>query len=526
MAFLTNFLKMPNKKINMNKVRKVLLLHFNGKSKSFISNYLSLSRNTVKKYIAISELLQIDKETLKQKTDAELDLIFSKEDTENLSPKQQALYDFFPEMDKKLRKPGITITRMWQEYIKKHPDGYQDTQFRNYYRRWSKKVNPVMHMVHKAGDKMFIDYAGKTLQIVQKETGELIDVHFFVAVLGASQYTYAEASMSQKKEDFIVSVENALYYFNGVPAAIVPDNLRSAVTKSDKFEPVINETFEDFAQHYDTVVIPARAYRPKDKSLVEGAVKILYRRIYPALREQTFYSLKELNEAILFEIEKHNRAKLTGRPYSRLDLFKELEEKELKPLPVERYEIMQMALVTVMKNAHVHLNKDRHYYSVPFQYIRKKVKILYTSDRVEVFYKYNRIATHKRNYRPYTYTTVKEHMASNHQYLTDWTPEKFIDWGNSINKSVGSFIIELLKSKQHPEQAYKSCVGVLSLEKKVGTDRLIRACKRASEFKIYNYKIILNILDRGLDKAPNDDEGKLEQKLPDHQNIRGKKYYK
>lgn len=516
---------MPNKKIDMNKVRKVLQLHLNGRSKSFISKYLSLSRNTVKKYIAISKILQIDLETLKSKTDAELNQLFGKEESETLNPKQQALYGFFPYMEKQLRKQDITFTRMWQEYIEKHPDGYQSTQFREYYKRWSNKVNPAMHMVHKAGDKMFVDYAGKTLQVTDMDTGEITEVQFFVAILGASQYTYAEASLSQRKEDFIASVENAIHYFKGVPAAIVPDNLRSAVTKSSKYEPVINETFEDFAQHYDTAVLPARAYCPKDKSLAEGAVKILYRRIYPELRKQTFYSLKDLNQAIWVELEKHNLMKLTGRPYSRMDLFKELEENELKPLPVERYEIKQMAIATVFKNAHVHLKEDKHYYSVPFQYIKKKVKILYTSNRVEIYHQYNRIATHQRNYKPYNYTTVKEHMASNHQFMTEWTPQRFIDWGKSISKEVETFIIELLKSKAHPEQAYKSCIGVLSMGKKVGYDRLTSACKRASEFNIYNYKIIQNILEKNLDQAFDQEDEKQEQKLPEHQNIRGDKYY-
>jgi transposase len=383
-------------------------------------------------------------------------------------------------MEKKLKKANITMTRMWQEYKEKHPDGYQQTQFGEYYRAWSKKVNPSMLMVHKAGDKMFVDYAGKKLQITDKETGEVTDVQFFVAILGASQYTYAEASMSQQKEDFIASVENAIHYFKGVPAAIVPDNLKSAVTKSSKYEPVINETFLDFAQHYDTTILPARAYRPKDKSLAEGAVKILYRRIYPVLKEQIFHSLKELNKAIHKELEKHNQMKLTGRPYSRYELFKELDEKELKALPVERYEIKQMAIATVMKNAHVLLNKDKHYYSVPYPYIRRKVKILYSSNNVEIYHNYNRIALHKRNYKPYNYTTVKEHMASNHQFLTEWSPQRFIDWGNSIGEDVKLFIIELLESKNHPEQAYKSCMGVLSMAKKVGNDRLINACKRAN----------------------------------------------
>ncbi|MBT3935299.1 MAG: IS21 family transposase [Bacteroidetes bacterium] len=517
---------MANKSIDMNKVRKVLKLHFKGKSKSFISKYLSLSRNTVKKYVFLSQMLQLDQNAINEISDAELEKIFSKDDEVSIPPKLQALYDFFPYMERELKKTGVTKSLMWEEYTLKHPQGYKSSQFKEYYMRWSKKVNPVMHMNHKAGDKMFIDYAGKTLQIIDKESGEITVVQFFVAILGASQYTYAEASLSQKKEDFVASVENALHYFNGVPAVIVPDNLKSAVTKSNRYEPKINETFLDFAEHYETTIIPARAYKPRDKSLAEGAVKILYRRIYPSLRNKNYFSLKELNEAIWDDLEKHNNRKLTGRPHSRFQLFKELEQKELAALPVERFEIKEVSMATVMKISHVMLSKDKHYYSVPYQYIRKKVKIMYTSNRVEIFYNYNRIAIHQRNYKPYNYTTITEHMPSSHQFLTDWNPQKFINWGNSIDSNVGQFITSLLEVKQHPEQAYKSCIGVLSLATKVGNERLTNACKRALDYKIYNYKTIQNILERGMDVYADEKENDGKRNLPNHQNIRGENYYK
>ena len=224
-------------------------------------------------------------------------------------------------MEKELRKTGVTRQLMWEEYIAQHPDGIKRSQFNEHYNRWCRKVNPVMHISHKAGDKMYVDYAGKTLQIVDKESGEVQQVQFFVAILGASQYTYAEASLSQGKEDFIASVENAMQFFGGVPAAIVPDNLKSAVTKSNSYEPTLNETFLDFAEHYGTTILPARAYKPRDKSIVEGAVKILYTRVYSVLRDKIFSSLKEINIAIREALEAHNSVKLSGRPYSRLGVY-------------------------------------------------------------------------------------------------------------------------------------------------------------------------------------------------------------
>jgi transposase len=516
---------MANKMTDMSKVRKVIRLHHRKESNLFISRYLSLSRNTVKKYISLYKMLNLTIENIEKKSDAELEQLFSNNQVDILTPKHKAVYNFFPYMERELKKVGVTKQHMWEEYYKKHPDGLKSSQFRNLYHKWSKKVNPVMHMNHKAGDKMFVDYAGKTLEIVDVETGEIQVAQFFVAILGASQYTYAEASMSQKKEDFIASVENALHFYGGVPAAIVPDNLKSAVTKSSRYEPTLNETFLDFSDHYDTTILPARAYKPRDKSLAEGAVKILYRRIYPSLIGKTFHSLKELNTAIWEALKEHNNKKLSGRPTSRLQLFNEDEKHKLSALPVKRFEIKQIAIATVMQNGHVSLSKDKHYYSVPYQYIRKKVKIVYTTSTVEIFYKYNRIAVHKRIKNPYNYTTVKEHLASAHRFVTDWTPQRFIDWGASIDESVKEFIMKLLDKKQHPEQAYKSCMGVLSFSKKVGKERLINACKRALDHGVYNYKIIQNILQRGLDKLSEEPTEPQQAELPLHKNIRGDKYY-
>jgi len=515
---------MANKPIVMSKLRRVLQLYYQGKSKKFISKYLGLSRNTVDKYITQCKLIEKPIKEIIALSDLDLEKLFIEKSPPAPSQKQKDLNSFFPYMDKRLKKTGVTKIMMWQEYIALHPDGYKSSQFCEYYNRWSKRTDPVMHINHKAGDKMYVDYAGKTLEVVDKETGEVSEVQFFVAVLGASQYTYAEATPSQGKEDFVTSVENALHFYGGVPAAIVPDNLKSAVTKSNRYEPTLNETFLDFAEHYNTTVLPARAYKPRDKSLVEGAVKILYTRVYSVISKKKYHSLRELNEAIWEALKIHNRTRFSGRSYTRFDLFDEVEKQELTPLPQNRYEIKQMAHVTVMQNGHICLSVDKHYYSVPYQYIRKKVKLLFTSGQVEVFYKYNRIAVHRRNRTRYSYTTIPEHMASTHKFMTDWTPQRFINWGQSIGEPVKQLIIKVLEKRQHPEQAYKSCMGILSLEKKVGKERLINACSRALEYNLYNYKIVQSILEKNLDKLNGSSEN--EENLPDHHNIRGNNYYK
>ena len=516
---------MAAKPIDMSKLRQVLRLYSQGKSKIFISNYIPLSRNTVKKYIKRFHELRTTFEQLDKLSDLELEKRFVKDKQKELSPKLKSLYNFFPYAEKELKKTGVTKMLLWEEYKQKYSDGVQSTQFCEHFNRWSKRINakPVMHLVHKAGDKLFVDYAGQTLQIVDKDSGEIIEVQFFVAILAASQLTYAEASMSQKKEDFISSVENSIHFFKGVPQAIVPDNLKSAVTKSNRYEPTLNETFLSFSEHYATAVLPARAYRPRDKALVEGAVKILYTRIYSLLRDQTFFDLQTLNQAIWQGLEKHNNANFTGKSYSRKALFEEIESEKLSALPQERFEIKQQAIVTVMQNGHVLLSQDKHYYSVPYQYIRKKVKLLYSLKTVEIYHKYNRIAVHARIKSPYNYTTIKEHMASTHQFMTEWTPQRLISWAASIDQDVKQLIVNILDKKQHPEQAYKSCMGILSLAKKVGEVRLKNACTKALQYGIYNYKIVKNILEKELDKL---DEGADENEtLPTHKNIRGKDYY-
>jgi transposase len=379
-------------------------------------------------------------------------------------------------------------------------------------------------MDHKAGDKLYVDFAGDKLSIIDKQTGEIQHVEVFVAILGASQLTYVEAVMSQQKEDFIGACEGAMLYYGGVPAAIVPDNLKSAVTKSSKYEPVLNESFADFAQHYSTTILPARAYKPRDKALVENAVRIMYTRIYTKIRGNNYFTLEELNAAIRIALEEHNSLLLTGRNYSRRQQFEEVERSALAPLPPLRYELRKELFVTVMKNGHVSLNADKHYYSVPYRFIGKKVKLMYSRSIVEIYYHYERIAIHQRLKSPYNYTTDKEHLASAHRFVTDWTPERFLSWAGKIHEDVQLYILKILDRKQHPEQAYKSCIGILSFAKKVGNDRLIKACQRALGYGVYNYKTIQSILEKRMDYYDNDDEnGQLQ--MPLHDNIRGENYY-
>jgi transposase len=513
---------MANKPINMLKLRQILRYYTQGTSKKQISEITGVSRNTLKRYINRFILLRLTYEHITSLSDHELEKLFIEPAPKLPDERFERLQQLLPDIEKQMSRKGVTLLQLWEQYHANNIPAYQYTQFKKYYHFYSNRVKPVMHMEHKAGDKMYIDFAGDKLCIVDTDSGEIKEVEVFAAILGCSQLTYVEAVMSQRKEDLVKACENALHYFGGVPAAIVPDNLRSAVTKSSKYEPIINESFADFAEHYTTVVLPARAYRPKDKALVEGVVKIIYTRIYSTVKQQTHHSLESLNAAILQSLELHNTMTFKGRSYSRRQQFEELERHTLKSLPQYRYEYKQQLLVTVMKNGHVSLGADKHYYSVPYRFIGKKVKLLYTSSQVEIFYKYERIAIHNRQYRKYHYTTNNEHLASAHRYLSDWTPEKFIEEATAIHEDVASYIIAVIERKQHPEQAYKSCSGILNLKRKAGNERLTNACRRAHSFGVYNYPIIVQILEKKLDQISDDKE---ELPMPEHHNIRGEDYY-
>lgn len=504
-------------------IRHILRLHTQNQTQSEIIVQTGIPRKNLKKYIEIFKESKLSFEELNELSDKDLDELFVIPQ-EPLNEKIETLYKYFPKADRELRKKGVTIQLLWEEYFKKHPDGVSMTHFKRHLFRWKSRISPRMKIEHKAGDKLYIDFAGERITIFDKETNEAQPVEVFVAILGASQLTFVQAVMSQTKEDFIPACEDALHFYGGVPAAIVPDNLKSAVAKSHKYEPTINETFSDFAEHYNTTILPARAYRPTDKAHVEIAIKIIYTRIYAKLRDQKFYSLEELNAAIFIALEEHNNQLLTGRDYTRRQKFEEIEKNTLLPLPLLRYEFKKQTYATVGTNGHVALTADKHHYSVPHRFMGKKVKVMYTRYNVEVFYNYERIAIHKRRKTAYSCTTDQEHLDPRYKHVNDVSPEKFIGLADAIHKDVKMYIIKILNKNNHPEKSFRLCSGVLSFAKKVGNERLIKACQRAHSFGCYDFNTIQKILQKGLDNV--NEEKEEEIPMPAHENIRGGDYYK
>lgn len=516
---------MANKTISMHKTRQVLRLRSQGKGIKAISSLVGIARNTVKKYLSRLEESALGFEKALALSDLDLQSLLQDKPVVPVSTRQEILESLLPIYCKRLKRKGVTREMLHQEYKAKYPDGYSRSSFCLHIQLYEKTHQSVMHLEHKAGDKLYIDFAGQKLSIVDLDSGEIIPVEVFVAILPCSQLTYVEAVASQRKEDLILACEHTLQYLEGVPQVIVPDNLRSAVTKSSKYEAVINEDFASFANHYAASVIPARAYKPRDKALVEGAVKLIYRSIYLRLEDRVFHDLKSLNAAIRVALEVHNNAPFSGRSYSRRDQFEEIERMTLRQLNPIRYELKAQRIVTVMKNGHVRMSEDAHYYSVPCKYIGKKVKLLYTSSLVEIYYRYEKLAEHPRSYARFKYTTDKDHLASHHREYTDWSEEKFITEANAIHSNVGIYITKVMESKAHPEQAYKSARGILSFARRVGERRLINACRWADSYGLYSYPAIESILSNGQDQIPLEDETATDNEMPVHKNIRGKDYY-
>ncbi len=516
---------MAAKSISMSKIKQIIRFKKQGVSISKIVEITGISRNTVKKYLRVFKVGKMKYDDVLLIEDYEAEKLFGKQ-AENSSSRYEDLQSLFPYFEKELKRTGVTRWYLWGEYKQQYPDGYQYSQFCEHLYRWFKTKKAVMHFEHSPGEKMFIDFAGKKLYITDSETGELNSVEVYVSVLGYSQMTYVEVVESQKKEDFISATQNALIFYGGAPKVLVPDNLKSAVTKADKYEADLNESFADFANHYNTSVLPTRSLKPRDKALVEKHVSIIYNRIYAPLRDEIFFSLEELNQAIGELLEKHNKTNFQKEKVSRKEKFEQTEKNKLESLPSERFEIKYYKCATVMKNCHVKLSEDKHYYSVPYKYIGKKVKIIYTASSVSVFCKHERIALHRRNLRDFGYTTVKEHLPSSHQFVSEWKPEKFISWAKGISPVVENYIRKIIEKKPYPEQAYRSCVGILSFSKKAGKERLIKAVERAEYYGVYNYKTIKNIIEGKLDLLIETDGNSQQEKLPFHDNIRGAENYK
>ncbi|MCK5788562.1 MAG: IS21 family transposase, partial [Chlamydiia bacterium] len=478
--------------------------------------------NTINYYVRMFRASGQDYVKLLEYTDKELyDLLPTKEAID--SNRYSIFSDYLPYFEKELKKPGCTREQLWREYIAKHSSGYSYSTFNYYLALWRNNTKGSGKLEHKYGDAIYVDYTGKKMQIVNKQTGEEIDLEIFVAILPASQYTYAEATMSQKKEDFIGSMNRCLQYFGGVPQTIVTDNLKSAVTKSSKYSAILNKSLKDMAIHYKTSINPTRAYSPQDKALVEGAVKLVYQRIFYPLNKQVFFSLAELNKAIKERLSEYNNFQMKQLGISRFKHFLDNEKAYLSPLPSQSYELKEYKKAKVQKMGFVYLHQDKNYYSVPFRYIGYDVEVQYNSEDIEIYYKSERIANHQRSYKRGAYTKKDNHLSSSHKFYKDWSPSFFINLAKKSGDHVAAYTEKLLSQNSYPEIAYKQCLGIISLGKEYSVQRLDKACEIAMDQYKYGYHIIKNILVNKMDME--DDDLRIKPHIAKHINIRGSKFY-
>ena len=427
-------------------------------------------------------------------------------------------------LNQELKKKGVTLQLLWDEYKQGNPDGYQYSQFCRIYHQWAGKLDPCLRQEYRAGEKLFVDYAGQTMPIVDPVTGLITEAQIFVAALGASNYTFAQASFSQDLPSWIECHIHAFEFFGGVAEILVPDNLRAAVTRSCRYEPDLNATYREMAEHYGTVIIPARANKPRDKAKGESAVLQIERWGLAPLRHRTFFSLTELNQALRVQLEILNHRSFEKLPTSRKILFETLEKPALKPLPSQRFVFAEWKSAKV--NIDYHIEVDRHYYSVPYQLIHQKVEVRFTETTVEIFFKGRRVASHLRSYRPGKPTTVSEHMPKSHQKYLEWTPSRLIGWAAKVGPSTQKLVACILENRPHPEQGYRSCLGLLRLGKRYTPERLESACTRALRMKAYSYKNVESILKNGLDRQPlTVASSQTPPPLLEHSNLRGRQYY-
>jgi len=438
-------------------------------------------------------------------------------------PKEERSMPPLDYLHRELRRKGVTLQLLWHEYKEANPNGYQYSQFCEHYRRWKAKIDVSLRHEHKAGEKLFVDYAGQTVPIVDPHSGEITEAQVFVAALGASNYTYAEATLSQDLPSWINCHVHAFEFFQGISDIVVPDNTKTGVTSPCRYEPDINPTYQDLAEHYGATIIPARTYKPRDKAVVEQAVQNVERQVLAPLRNRTFFSTTELNGAIWEKIEELNDRKFQKLDTTRRELFESLDKPALKPLPAQRYQYAQWKKARV--NIDYHIEVDHHYYSVPYQLVKEQVDVRLTAATVEVFHKGRRVASHLRSYRAGKATTTHEHRPKSHQRYLEWTPSRIIRWAAKNGSHTGELVSRILESKPHPEQGYRSCLGIMRLGKRYTPQRLEAACTRALAIKAYSYKSVASILKSGLDGQPLPYSRNPTTKTINHANIRGREYY-
>ncbi len=507
-------------------VREVLRLHFHfEQSPRKIAQTVGCGRTTVQDYLARAKKSGLDKwELIEKLSDQELEVGLGFKSFAQVSwLSETKSMPEWSDIHRDLQaNKNVTLALLCQEYLEANPKGYKYTQFCEHYSRWAKKLSVVMRQAHKAGEKSFVDYCDG-ISLVDAETGELRKTQLFVGCLGASSYTFAEATLTQTLPDWLASHVRMYEFFGGSTEITVPDNLKSAINKTCFYEPVINESYRDLSRHYNTAIIPAHVRKPKHKAKVEANVLVAQRWILACLRKQIFHTIQELNDAIRPLLTRLNNRQMRHLKKSRLELYIELDQPVLQKLPALPYEFAQWQTVKV--NIDYHIQFDDHFYAVHYTHVHKVLHARATATVLELFLKGERIASHRRSYLKGKYTTPPEYMPESHRAMLKWPPSRLVSWATSIGSSVGLLVEKTLSSVKHPEQRYRSALGIIRLEKKYGKDRLETAARRALELNAYSYRFVADMLKNNMDKLIVVTEEQLTLDVKEGGNVRGAGYY-
>lgn len=513
---------MPTKRLSMRQLREILRLRLTAKlSLRQIKDSLRLSLGSVQKITCKATELGLDWPAIEQLNDVQLaQAIYPKADTR---PSSKMELPDWREVFKDLKGKYVTQYLLWEEYAQKYPNrNYSYSQYSRLYRTWLKKQKRSMRQVHHAGDKLFVDYAGQTMPIVQGDTGEIRFAQIFVAVLGASNYTYAEATWSQKLSDWLASHVRTFEFIGGIPQLVVPDNLKSGVTKACRYDPDLNPSYQQLGAHYGVAIMPARPRKPQDKAKAEVGVQIIERWILARLRHHTFFSLAELNQcisALLIDVNNRPFKQLNG---TRQEWFDSIDKPALSPLPTHAYEYTDIKQVKV--NVDYHVQYDKHLYSVPHQLVGEKLEVHAKDKLIEIYFHHKRVTSHVRKHRP-GMTTVPDHMPTRHEKHHQWSAGRLMNWAKDLGDDVLVWVKSILAQKQHEQQAYRVCLGLLNLSRQYDAKRLNNACIIANKNKLYRLKQIKSILQSNQDQLLPESKKQLILLPQSHENIRGPKSF-
>jgi len=511
----------------MSQIKQLLQMHRQGMGRKQIAKALGISKTTVKSYLDRIATGKLDVDRLLEMDDPTLERQFHAGNPSYKDPRYIYLESRVGHYCDELSRKGVTKYLLWQEYrgecVHAGHAGYAYTQFCHHLNQLLVARMPSAVLTHQPGEKLYVDFAGDKLYYIDRETGEVIYCPVFVACLPFSDYCFAWVCRDQSDDEFVEALIACLSHLGGVPSVLVPDNLKAAVIRANPYHPKLNQLLEDFANYYGIVVLPARVGKPRDKALCENQVKLLYSRVYAQLRNHQFFDLWSLREAVQKKVRDHNQTRMQQKPYCRQERFLAEERPVLKALPEIPFQIKRYKWYTVAKNGHILLCEDRHYYSVPYQWIGQKALVIYTNTLVSIYVRNQCVATHTRDIAPGRYTSVKEHLCSHHQHWSDRSPEYYIKIARKKSATLGRLFEGIFASNQPPEQRYRSCDGLLSLERKTPADVFERAVAIALENQRYSYPSVMNFI---RNDAQNRQANCQEKPLPEHENIRGKEYYK